>query len=39
MNAHDDFDLEDSPLTPARAVELVRLVADDTISSKQAKEV
>ena len=39
LNAHADFDLEDSPLTPARAVALVRLVAEDAISSKQGKEV
>ena len=39
LNATEDADLEASPLTPARAVELVRMLADDTISSKQAKEV
>ena len=39
MNADAAFDLATSPLTPARAVELVRLLADDTISSKQGKEV
>ncbi|MDO4290511.1 MAG: Asp-tRNA(Asn)/Glu-tRNA(Gln) amidotransferase subunit GatB [Eggerthellaceae bacterium] len=31
--------LADTPLTPARALELVRLQADETISSKQGKEV
>ena len=39
MNANADFDLAASPLTPARAVELVGLSATDAISSKQAKEV
>ena len=39
LNAHDGVDLADTPLTPARAVELVRLTAEDAISSKQAKEV
>lgn len=39
MNADESFDLASSPLSPARAVELVKLVADDAISSKQAKEV
>ena len=39
LNAHDGVDLADTPLTPARALELVRLVAADAISSKQAKEV
>ncbi len=38
-NAHNLSDMEATPLTPARAVELVKLLADDTISSKQAKEV
>ena len=32
-------DLANSPLTPKRAVELVSLVADDAISSKQGREV
>ena len=39
LNANEGADLAASPLTPARAVELVRMLADDTISSKQAKEV
>ena len=39
MNADESFDLAASPLTPGRAVELVKLAADDVISSKQAKEV
>ena len=39
MNANPGFDLADSPLTPARAVELVGLTAADAISSKQGKEV
>ncbi|NHM13219.1 Asp-tRNA(Asn)/Glu-tRNA(Gln) amidotransferase subunit GatB [Xiamenia xianingshaonis] len=39
MNADAAFDLDACALTPARAVELVRLVSDETISSKQAKEV
>ena len=39
MNADESFDLANCPLTPARAVELVRLLAEDAISSKQAKEV
>ncbi len=39
LNANEGADLGASPLTPARAVELVRMLADDTISSKQAKEV
>lgn len=39
LNADETFDLDASALTPARAVELVELVAEDTISSKQAKEV
>ena len=39
MNADQDFDLASSPLTPARAVALVDLVAKDAISSKQGKEV
>lgn len=39
MNADEAFDLETSPLTPARAVELVKMTAEDVISSKQGKEV
>ena len=39
LNANGLNNLDDSPLTPARAVELVTLLADDTISSKQGKEV
>ena len=39
MNADASFDLEESPFTPARAVQLTKLVAEDVISSKQAKEV
>lgn len=39
VNANDGVDFASMPLTPARAVELVELLADDTISSKQAKEV
>ena len=39
LNASEDADLAQSPLTPARAVELVKLLAEDVISSKQAKQV
>ena len=39
MNADESFDLANCPLTPARAVELVKLLSEDAISSKQAKEV
>ena len=39
MNADESFDPEASPLTPARAVELVKMTAEDVISSKQGKEV
>ena len=39
LNASEDADLAQSPLTPARAVELVKLLAEDAISSKQAKQV
>ena len=39
MNADESFDLAACPLTPARAIALVRLLADETISSKQGKEV
>ena len=38
-NAHTDFDLAASSLTPARVIDLVKLLASDQISSKQAKEV
>ena len=39
LNAHEGARLDATPLTPARAVALVRLVAEDAISSKQGKEV
>ena len=39
LNASEDADLAQSPLTPARAAELVKLLAEDAISSKQAKQV
>ena len=39
LNANPDVELADTPMTPARAVELVSLLAEDTISSKQAKTV
>ncbi|MEG0322840.1 MAG: Asp-tRNA(Asn)/Glu-tRNA(Gln) amidotransferase subunit GatB [Raoultibacter sp.] len=39
LNANDGIDLAETPLSPARAVDLVKLIADETISSKQAKEV
>ena len=39
LNSHEGADLADTPLTPARALGLVRLVAADAISSKQGKEV
>ena len=39
LNANPDAVLDESPLTPNRAVQLVQLVADGTISSKQGKEV
>ena len=39
MNADAAFALAASPLTPARMIELVQLLAEDAISSKQAKEV
>ena len=39
LNAHADEALADMALTPARAVELTKLTAEDAISSKQAKEV
>ena len=38
-NANGVSDMAQTALSPARAVELVKLLADDTISSKQAKEV
>ena len=39
VNANPDVDFADTPMTPARAVELVELLSSDAISSKQAKEV
>lgn len=40
LNAHAEVSsLDQTPLTPERAVELVSLVAQDKISSKQGKEV
>ena len=39
MNADESFSLAECPLTPARAIELVELIATDAISSKQGKEV
>lgn len=39
LNAHEGTLLADTPLTAARALSLVKMLADDTISSKQAKEV
>ncbi len=39
QNAHDDADIAHSPLSPERAVQLIGLQLDDTLSSKQAKEV
>ena len=39
QNANEDANLADSPLSPERAVELIGLLAEDAISSKQAKEV
>ena len=39
LNANDGIELADTSLTPERAVELVGLLAEDAISSKQAKEV
>ncbi len=38
-NAHEGTLLADTPLTAVRALSLVKMLADDTISSKQAKEV
>ncbi len=39
LNANAGAKIGDTPLTPARAVALVDLIARDEISSKQAKEV
>ena len=39
LNAHEGTALADTPLTAARALALVKLMADDAISSKQGKEV
>ena len=39
VNAHDGVALADTPLSAARAVALVRMLAADEISSKQGKEV
>lgn len=39
VNANDGVDFAQTALTPVRAVELVGLMASDTLSSKQAKEV
>lgn len=39
VNANNISDMSETTLSPERAVELVKLLADDTISSKQAKEV
>ncbi len=39
LNAHEDTALADTPLTAARALELVKLIASEAISSKQGKEV
>ncbi len=39
LNANAEVDLAQSNLTPARAVELVTLLSEDVISSKQAKQV
>ena len=38
-NNPDITDLDQTPLTPPRALELVKMIAEDTISSKQGKEV
>lgn len=38
-NANGVSDMAQTALSPARVVELVKLLAEDTISSKQAKEV
>ena len=39
LNAHEGTALADTPLTAARALELVKLIASEAISSKQGKEV
>ena len=39
LNAHEGLELEESPLTPQRVVDLVDMIAQDAISSNQAKEV
>ena len=39
LNAHEGTLLAYTPLTAVRALSLVKMLADDTISSKQAKEV
>ena len=39
VNAHAGIDFAATSFTPERGVQLVSLLADDTISSKQAKEV
>ena len=39
LNAREGTLLADTPLTAVRALSLVKMLADDTISSKQAKEV
>ena len=39
LNAHPDVDLAQSSLTPSRATELVTLLSEEVISSKQAKQV
>ena len=38
-NANNISDMSETTLSPERAVELVKLLADDTTSSKQAKEL
>ena len=39
VNAGDGVDFASTPFTPERGVQLVKLLAEDAISSKQAKEV
>ncbi len=39
LNGHEGVEVDDLSLTPGRAVQLVKLVADGSLSSKQAKEV
>lgn len=39
LNAQEGTALDETPLTPGRALALVKLTAEDAISSKQAKEV